>query len=180
MRRLILIMLLMPLCAVAQVALLPDRTNSSIAELQVGVICSPPSTGEAIAPGTVAGTTHLIADNPPFIARTNRVPAVLGVGFGVKSMTSDSAGLTDVTFTITHPPMGPQSATSQSFNTSISGTGLSLTFYQFDFDYELLPGFWQMAASKDGALLFRTTFEILAPQAMPELAQVCGFEELLS
>ena len=39
--------------------------------------------------------------------------------------------------------MGPTKATSQTYQSFISGVDPSLTFYQFDFDYELLPGIWQ-------------------------------------
>lgn len=158
----------------------PDQTSALIASLETGVICPPPSVGEIAAPDTVAGTTHLIEDEPPFVSLSNRVPAVIGIGFGTKSMTTKLGGLQGVTMTVTHPAMGKGGATSQSFQTSIDGVIPSLTFYQFDYDYELVPGLWQMEASKDGKVLYRTTFEVVPPKAIPQLAQICGFEELLS
>ena len=169
----------MPICAAAQEPL-PDFVASTMASVEAGVICAPETTGILDAPDTVAGTTHIIAEEPPFVAVTRRVPAVLGIGFGIKSRTVDFAGLESVIMTVTHPPMGDGGATSQSFATTIRGTDPSLTFYQFDFDYELLPGIWQMTAASDGDILFRTTFEVLPPEQVPELAEICGFEELLS
>ncbi len=157
-----------------------DLTDAAIASLETGVICPPPTVGETPAPGTLAGTTHLIEDEPPFVSRSNRVPAVIGLGFGAKSMTADMLGLSDVTMTVTHPPMGKDGITSQTFQTRIDGTTPALTFYQFDYDYELVKGLWQMEASKDGKVLYRTTFEVIAPKDASELAKICGFEELLS
>ncbi|MEL6639932.1 MAG: DUF3859 domain-containing protein [Pseudomonadota bacterium] len=169
----------LPVAAMAQ-APRPDVTSALMASVEAGVICAPETTGTQEAPGTVAGTTHLIAEEPPFIAITRRVPAVLGIGFGIKSRSVDIVGLNGVTMTVTHPPMGDAAATVQTFETVIRGTDPSLTFYQFDFDYELLPGIWQMQASIGDEVLYRTTFEVLPPEMVPELAEVCGFEELLS
>lgn len=166
--------------AVAAHAQLPDFVSDQMASVEAGVICAPETTGELAAPGTIAGTTHLIAEEPPFIAVTRSVPAVLGVGFGIKSRSVDIMGLDGVTMTVTHPPMGDNAVTTQTFETVIRGTDPSLTFYQFDFDYELLPGTWQMQASAGDQVLYRATFEVLPPELVPELAQACGFEDLLS
>lgn len=172
--------LALPGLLLAQTGPLPDVVAPVMRSVETGVICAPPSTGEVEAPGTVAGTTHLIAEEPPFVSTARRVPAVLGIGFGIKSQSHDVNGISNVVMRITHPPMGNQGAQSQTFTSSVSGTDPSLTFYQFDFDYELLPGIWQMEASKDGEVLYRTTFEVVTPDRIPELAAVCGFEELLS
>ena len=157
-----------------------DKTGPLIGHFESGVICPPPSVGDSVAPGTVAGVTHLVDVDPPFVSASHRVPAVIGIGFGVKSMTADLLGLTDVTMTVTHPPMGKDGATQQTFQTRIDGTSPSLTFYQFDYAYELVQGRWTMEAVKDGEVLYRTSFDIVAPKAAPDLAQICGFEELLS
>ena len=175
----VLALLCLPFAAVAQ-APLPDVISDDMASVEAGVICAPESTGTAEAPGTVAGTTHLIGEEPPFVAVTRRVPAVLGVGFGVKARSVDAAGLYPVLMTVTHPPMGDGAVTTQTFETTIRGTDPSLTFYQFDFDYELLPGIWQMTASSGDVTFYRTTFEVLPPDQVPELARICGFEDLLS
>ncbi len=108
------------------------------------------------------------------------MPAVIGIGFGVKAQAFDLLGEQDVSITITHPAMGDAGATSQSFASRINGAEPSLTFYQFDFDYELVTGIWQMQAMQGSTVLYRTSFEVLPPAQVPELARVCGFEELLS
>jgi len=179
MKHVVFILCCLPHTLMAQ-SPLPDVTSSLIASVEAGVICAPESVGTADAPGTVAGTTHIIADEPPFVAVTRRVPAVMGIGFGIKSLSSDENGLSDVTMKVTHPPMGGSGAQLQTFVTSIRGTNPSLTFYQFDYDYELLPGIWQMEASIGEEVLYRTTFEVLPPELVPELAEACGFQDLFS
>ena len=170
---------ILPVAALGQTAQ-PDKVGLMLANHQAGIICAPPSMGTAPAPDTIAGTTHLINEEPEFVSTKRRVPAVLGIGFGVKSQAFDVAGIPEVTMTITHPEMGKTSATSQSYPTRISGEYPSLTFYQFDFNYELVTGLWQMEASQGGTIIYRTTFEVLPPEQVPELATICGFEDLLS
>ncbi len=176
--RLSALMIMLPALALAQPA--PDQMSPNIASVQSGVVCPPPTVGSSPAPGTLAGSTHLIEEEPPFVSLSNRVPAVLGIGFGTKAMSEAAMGIDTVTMTVTHPPMGATGAVSQSFETRISGLDPTLTFYQFDYDYELVRGIWQMEASKNGTVLYRTTFEVVAPEMVPELATICGFEELLS
>jgi len=167
MKNLVLTLSCLPVVALGQ-APLPDTTSDQIAQIEAGVICAPETTGTAEAPGTVAA------------AITRTVPAVLGVGFGIKARSDAPAGLFPVVMTVTHPPMGNKSVTTQTFETTIRGADASLTFYQFDFDYELLPGIWQMTATYEDTVLYRTTFEVVPPDLVPELARICGFENLLS
>jgi len=158
----------------------PDKVSPAISGLEAGIVCAPVTVGSAPAPDTLAGATHIIDEEPPFVSVSRRVPAVIGIGFGVKSTASTKSGIDDVLVVITHPPMGADQIRTQSFLTAISGIESSLTFYQFDSDYELVPGLWQMAATKDGQPLFSAMFEVVAPQQAPQLAAACGFEELLS
>lgn len=173
---LILLLSAIPVMALAQ----SDKVTDRITSLEAGVVCPPESVGSAPAPNTVAGETHIIEVEPPFVSTSRRVPAVLGIGFGVKAQTAVERGLDDVTMVVTHPPMGDDAIAVQSFGTRISGVDPSLTFYQFDFSYELLPGTWQMAAMHEGEVLYNVAFEVLPPSEVPELAAVCGYLDLLS
>ncbi|WP_342077906.1 DUF3859 domain-containing protein [Yoonia sp. SS1-5] len=170
------IFLVLPAALLAQ----GEGQSERIASLQAGIICPPETVGSAPAPGTLAGTTHIIDADPPFVSTERRVPAVLGIGFGIKATAADAAGIDNVTMVVTHPPMGKTQAQVQSFGTAVSGVSTSLTFYQFDYAYELVYGTWEMAAIKDDQTLYRVRFEVVPPQQVPELAAICGFEELLS
>lgn len=169
----------LPMTAFAQVV--PEtQTSDAIAEFETGVICAPETTSVVTAPDTVAGFTNVIVEDPPFVSNKHRVPAVMGVGFGIKSRARNSDGLTGVVMTVTHPPMGEARTTVQRYTTTIRGNDTSLTFYQFDYDYELLPGQWQMQASLGDEILYTTTFQVLPAEQVPELAAICGFSAMLS
>lgn len=163
--------LLLPLMAAAQ---------DVIATLRAGVVCGPPVVGSSPAPDTIAGSTHLIAQTPPFIAEITQVPAVIGIGFGVKAQALDPDGLSGVTIIVTHPPMGDAGVTQQSYQSWISGTEPSPTFYQFDEDYERVNGTWTFTAMLDDAELFSVAFDVVPPTALPDLAGACGYGDLLS
>lgn len=171
---------IIPLLLLGTPLVAQDKTGPAIATLETGVICPPESTGTRPAPNTVAGVTNVVSETPPFVSTVNKVPAVMGIGFGAKAMSETAFGIDGVTMTITHPPMGPEKATQQSFQTSISGTDTSITFYQFDYDYELLPGTWTMTATVGDEVLYTTSFQVVPPQQVPELAAICNFESLLS
>lgn len=167
--------------ALAQHAVaLPLQYASDIISLEAGVICPPPTIGSAPAPGTVAGTTHIIDDEPPFVSASRRVPAVLGIGFGIKALAADDFGIEDVTVVVTHPAMGADQVEVQQFATRISGVSPSITFYQFDYDYELLYGTWTMTGIADERTLYSVTFEVVPPGDIPELAGICGYQDMLS
>jgi len=99
---------LIPLLLLTTPVMAQDKTGPAIAALETGVICPPESTGTRPAPDTVAGVTNVITDEPPFVSTVNRVPAVMGIGFGAKAMSQSAFGIDNVTMTITHPPMGTQ------------------------------------------------------------------------
>lgn len=158
-----------------------DFVSMLIDSFEAGVVCAQDGGTVRDAPGTVAGTTHVVEQAPPFVSNGRRVPAVLGIGFGVKSSVPLPSGLEDVTMTVTHPPFKGSGATEQSFVTRIGGEGIpGITFYQFDYDYELALGEWTMSAFANGVTLYHATFTVVPPAALPELASVCGYSDLLS
>lgn len=158
-----------------------DFISPVIGSFEAGILCAQESGETREAPDTVAGTTHVIDEAPPFVSNGRAVPAVLGIGFGVKSGVAAEAGLADVRMTLTHPAFAGSGATEQSFTTYIGpATDPGLTFYQFDYGYELALGDWTMTAQAAGVTLFETTFTVVPPAALPELAGVCGYLDLLS
>ncbi len=157
-----------------------DQMSPAIQAMKAGIICAPLVIGTNPAPDTVAGVTNIVEGDPQFISNGRQVPAVLGIGFGVKAQAAGGADLYDVTVTVTHPPMGDAGIIRQTYPTAISGTDLSLILYQFDFEYELVQGPWTIEAAQQGNVILYVEFEVVAPQMVPQLATVCGFENLLS
>jgi len=148
---------------------------------EAGVICAQETVVTRDAPNTVAGTTNVVEDAPPFVSRGRLVPAVLGIGFGVRAGLASDEGTDGVTMTVSHPALPQNGATEQSFVTVVGGKDTpGITFYQFDYDYELTLGDWTMTASVGAVTLYETTFTVVAPQTLPQLAGACGYLDLLS
>ena len=168
-----------------QVALADQPISSvpirdDIINLQAGIICPPETVGTNIAPGTIAGATHIIDVDPPFAAHTQQIPAILGIGFGIKSQTLTQGGLDDITMTVTHPAIGADKTKQQNFTSRIDNQAPSLIFYQFDYPYELAEGTWTMTATHQDEVLFSVAFDVVPPETLPELANICGYDNLLS
>jgi hypothetical protein len=157
-----------------------DSMGPGIQSLKAGIICAQDVISLTPAPDTVAGVTNVIEGDPAFVAFSRDVPAVVGIGFGVKSQAADGIDRLGVLITVTHPPMGDAGVIRESYTTDISSSGLSFTLYQFDYDYELVQGTWTFEATHDGKRLFRASFDVVPPQDVPELAAACGYENLLS
>lgn len=156
-----------------------DQLSPQIASFRAGIFCAPVVIRTEPAPDTVAGVTNIIEDVPPFVSNGRNVPAVLGMGFGILAGAKRTM-LLDVLIVVTHPPMGEAGVTRQSYYSDITNVGESMTLYQFDYDYELVQGAWTITATQGDEVLFRAGFTVVPPQQVPELAGVCGYENLLS
>jgi hypothetical protein len=69
----------------------PDFVSPMVGFFEAGVICAQDGYGVRHAPDTIAGTTHVVEDAPPFVSNGRVVPAVLGIGFGVRGSGFDLA-----------------------------------------------------------------------------------------
>ena len=156
------------------------RQGPLVRSLEAGIICPPESVATSPAPDTLAGETHIITEDPPFVSNSLIVPAALGVGFGIKAQSEAPGGLSGMIVRVTHPPMGEAGRTSQSFISSMSGEAPSITFYQFDHAYELVKGTWTISAFAGDTELLAVTFEVVDPRLVPELASACNFTDMLS
>lgn len=173
----VLLLFALPLAAAAQQS---DYVSDRISGIEAGIVCSPPTIGLEAAPGTVAGATEIFDERPDFISNGRLVPAVRGISFGVVSISAGDP-IDPVTFRVVHPPFIGLGVTEQSFETRIGPAGSpGATYYGFDEPYELVHGPWVMEAWDGDSLLYRVHFTVAPPSAVPELAGLCGFEELLS
>ena len=158
-----------------------DFVSPMIGLFEAGVLCAQEGGTVRSAPDTLAGNTYVVEGAPHFVSTDRLVPAVLGIGFGVRSGLASDLGQDGVLMSVTHPPMEGSGVTQQSFTTAVGSRDVpNVTFYQFDYGYELALGDWTMTASFGGVTLYETTFTVVPPSALPELAGVCGYLDLLS
>jgi hypothetical protein len=158
-----------------------DFVSPMLGLFEAGVLCAQEGGTVRLAPDTLAGTTYVVEDAPQFVSTNRVVPGVLGIGFGVRSGLASAIGQDGVLMTVTHPPLDDSGTTQQSFTTVVgSRDDPNITFYQFDYPYELALGKWTMTATYGAVTLYETTFTVVPPSALPELAGVCGYLDLLS
>lgn len=105
-----------------------------------------------------------------FTATTSRIPAKLGLNFGIqyeiRNLPLKDDQEASLTITVTHPPF-----TNSSQKTSVveqrigtrpvnNGRTLGILAYGFDHDYELVPGRWEFGVIYDGKKLCSTEFTV--------------------
>lgn len=156
-----------------------DFVGTEISSFAAGLTCTPVIVGENPAPDTISGVTNQIESFHGFTNVSRRVPAMLGVSFGVQAQTK-LQDIPFVTMVITHPPMGDEGVEVESWQTSLSMLGPRVALFSLEHDYELVTGTWSFEARDGETVLYRAVFEVVPPQDVPELATLCGFEDLLS
>ncbi len=156
-----------------------DIVTREVARFSAGVVCTPLIVGQNEAPGTISGFTNTIEGLVEFTSTSRRVPAVIGISFGAL-VTAKSFDRSNVTVTLTHPPMGDAGVEVETYATYISATNDSPVLFSLEYDYELVTGPWRFDVSHQGQLLYTANFEVVEPQDLPELANICGYAELFS
>ena len=154
--------------------------SSAIGWIEAGIICATDTGQYREAPGTITGRAHAPTQEPPFVSNSQVVPAVLGVGLGIKARSDPDVGLLPVEVILSHPPMGDGGVTRQTFPSLITPDSNAIIFFQFDHDYELVTGAWSLTAMRDGQTVFRANFQVVSPDQMTDLADTCDYRDLLS
>lgn len=155
-----------------------DFVGPEIGSFSAGVVCSPLSNGSMPAPGTISGSINLIDGDVRFSTPSRRVPAVLGLSFGVM-VSAKLRDIDPIIMRISHPPMGEGGVEVETYQTWMSASALKPSLFSFEHDYELVLGTWTIEALENGVPLYQATFEVVPPTQIPELAGLCGFEDLI-
>lgn len=150
-----------------------------VARVTTGLFCAPPEGTHRPAPGTLAGWIHVPDQPVQMIAEGRVVPAVIGVGFGLRYTLTDAADAT-VVYALSHPPMPPSGVTSQSWDGAVRAGSAGTIFFQFDTEAELQPGAWRFTARIGDEEILSADFTVVAPAQAPELAGLCRGGALLS
>lgn len=142
-----------------------------------GYFCALDPVAEIPAEDTISGTVSLIEGPPRLIRQGPLVPAQIGVGFGVIfDLPPGTSG--PVTVEVTHPPMGPQSVTRETWVSSATGVAGNYVGFTFDLPYEVRKGAWSFRGTANGRVVFEATFDVVSPG--PGLPVFCPTEPVIS
>jgi Domain of unknown function (DUF3859) len=138
--------------------------------LDYGLIKVPVDQDAVAAPQTPSGTAHILHSPPIITTTTNRIPAKLGVAFGIVYEISDSTAKDgdemNANVVMSFPTMvKPDGSKSKGFtwsNKSVfkDGKTWGIIEYSFDHDYELAPGLWRFEISVGGKILGSQDFTV--------------------
>ncbi|MDQ7070893.1 MAG: DUF3859 domain-containing protein [Rhodobacterales bacterium] len=155
-----------------------DETR--IAEIEVGLICFVEVTGTEPAPDTILGEINRIANDPVINWYGTRVPAILGLTFGIKTRAVEGGDMMDVEILTHHPPFGPQNTTVERWSSDILAGDLTTRAFTFDFPYEMATGPWVFEAYDNGTLLYRVEFDVVPTAQAPLQSAICNGDAFMS
>ena len=136
-----------------------------------GVICAIDTEGRRAAPDTESGVINVVPQGQPFDVLTDVVPGELGISFGIRT-SSVSAALMAARVEVTHPPMGANGVTRQSWD-YVPGDP-SLNLFTFEYPYEAVEGAWTFRVlGADGTVLAARRFTVTDLSAAPAVARAC-------
>lgn len=174
MRHIVFLLLLLPAPLWAE----PAAEHDPRLSIAFGAFCQVRSIGAVDAPDTAAEKIELLPNAPAIEWLTDRVPALPGVSFGVRSLAPDGTEFYPVLIELTHPPFHGSGITRQTYITELGGADPSINAYSFDTLQELVTGTWTFRAWHNGALLYRVTFEVLPAHLLPDVGRGCHGEQL--
>lgn len=152
---------------VSAVQAFAEARTPGASDFAMGAFCALETVGEEVAEGTITGTLNLVDGPPVFYSSSAVVPAQIGVGFGIHlDVAPRFEGPAVVT--TTHPPMGTEGVTRQTWQTEYAPGNLAYNGFTFEYAYELVQGAWTISASSlDGREIYHAAFTVVDPKFAP-------------
>lgn len=139
----------------------PDR----IADFSVGIFCPPEKSHKTEAHDTIPGEISRYEDSPVPVRKTQTVPAIDGISFGIEGRESQ-ASPADVTIVVDHPAMGSDLVTSESWTTQMEAQRITFHGYFLGLSDGNPNGRWTITGVRDGQVLFRTEFDVVSVKTL--------------
>ncbi|WP_210410508.1 DUF3859 domain-containing protein [Oceanicola sp. D3] len=157
------------------------QADSTVIErLEFGLTCPLPIVSSKDAPGTENGRVDIFEGEAQFVDSHQQVPAVLGVGFGVKAWAHEGATPMAITIRSLHPAFPGTGTTSQSFASHLGPEAPMTHIFTFDAPHEATPGLWQLQALQGQKLIYSVSFQVVPPAAYTGPPLDCEHLDLLS
>jgi Domain of unknown function (DUF3859) len=160
----VLLAFIVPCCCLAESPVVEGKVTS------FGLFKFPSKPQIVSTPETPGGATGRLTDAPILITATNRVPAKIGVRFGITfeiTRLPVPDGVVGLTKIVRHPLItAPDGATSSRYKTIQrfdvrGGKVVGWTGYGFDLNYELVGGDWECELQFGGKSLCSQKFIVM-------------------
>jgi hypothetical protein len=131
-----------------------------ITDIAVGIFCRDGvGFSKSTDPGTIKGTVDRMDRVPNLVMETQVVPAIDKIMFGVLAREKVENGT--VLITVTHPPLGPQGLTVESWNTQMETGKHTVHAYYLGLSDGDPRGRWTITGASDDGLLFYAEFDVV-------------------
>jgi len=131
-----------------------------VAEVSFGIFCERPPATASTDKDTIKGTVERYASNPALWDKTQTIPAVDGLLFGVLGR-EDPSSSAPVTIVVDHPPLGSRRTTRESWETEMQGDRITFHGYYLGLSDGSPVGDWTITAIRGGRELFAVEFEVV-------------------
>jgi hypothetical protein len=141
--------------------------------LDYGIVAPHPRGKTVATPQTPSGVTQLPELPPRITTTTDRIPAKLGVQFGIAYEITGLAAKDDeeveVELSVSFPDMTkPDGSVTKGFNYTAKspvagGVLCGVSFYSFDHEYELAVGTWRFEVRQAGKTMASKAFTVHTP-----------------
>lgn len=164
--RLCLVLLWSATAALADPA--APQSAQGIRFVEIGIYCRPESEGTEPAPETSLGYINLLATLPEFIHRQQRIPAALGISFGVVVQADHDILQARI------ETWKPGRDRPEIWYTDLYADTPRMRGFAFDFPEELILGTWRMEAWDGDTRLYSVEFEVQPASTLPGISSDCN------
>ena len=141
--------------------------------IEAGIVCAAENGRREPAPGTRLGYVYMVGGDLTLGLSTRRVPALPGLSFGVLATAAEGNEALGVTIIVTHPPMGAEGSTRDTWESNFFAGSPTASFFRFEYPEERVPGEWTIQAVAGDRVLYSARFEVVHPAAMPDFVDPC-------
>jgi len=142
--------------------------------MQHGVNCVPQEGRIVSGQDTVDGEVIVRRSaSPPVLVPTSTVPAKVGLALMIAFRVAKDAPAGTLRASVTHPPMGPQNTTRQTWQIDIAGGQNKAFGYAIEDSFEEVPGPWTFALDLEGTRVLERTFVVVPPEDAPDVMARC-------
>jgi len=145
--------------------------QSAVSDGDYGLVCPSGNAVELPAPGTHLGVIKQREGWQKIEYTTQVIPMVNGIGFGVEA--APLQDLTGVQVTVFHPPYPGTNVTEESWISDFSTDAQNLSFFTFEFPFELVEGRWAIQATHRGNILYAVEFDVVPASRFPDIDGLC-------
>ena len=157
---------------------LVSHDPNKVTDLTFGIFCASKPDCSTTEKDTISGSISRHDDTPRMLRRTQTIPAIDGLMFGVMLRFQPPSD-TGFLLTVDHPPLGPNRKMHESWKSVWESNRTTFYTYQLGLGVGPPAGTWTISASRGGYHLFSVEFEVVLPTPanLTELKQ-CAIKQV--